>query len=142
MQHWWPRYPSWADQGKHIESMSLRNTFIDISIYQDEVNECLEYNKDHQSTAPEFLEPDVFELQKTTGILELYDRISALRAMLRFLWRMMDSSGTADRLRNLVESSILSSLVSIISEPYVFGSNCFVSGMAKIEVIYNASLRR
>ncbi|KAI7881687.1 hypothetical protein K492DRAFT_194128 [Lichtheimia hyalospora FSU 10163] len=94
---------------------------------KDEVVECLEYSKSHPPTATELLEPDVFELQKTTGILELYDRISALRAMLRFLWRMMDSSGTTDRLRNLVESSILSSLVSVVSEPYVFGSHCFVS---------------
>ena len=109
---------------------------------KDEVVECLEYSKSHPSTATELLEPDIFELQKTTGILELYDRISALRAMLRFLWRMMDSSGTTDRLRNLVESSILSSLVSVISEPYVFGSHCFVSGMSMLEFYYGVSLTK
>lgn len=57
-----------------------------------------------------------------------HDHISALKAMLKFLLRMMESSGTADGLRNLIESSIPQSLLQIISNPKVFGSSVLPLG--------------
>ncbi|KAI9270590.1 hypothetical protein BDA99DRAFT_478483 [Phascolomyces articulosus] len=55
------------------------------------------------------------------GALAPYDRISALKSMFKFLLRMMESSGTTDGLRNLIESSVPQSLIKIIAHPDVFG---------------------
>ena len=62
------------------------------------------------------------------GALAPYDRISALKAMLKFLLRMMESSGTADGLRNLIESSVPQSLIQIIAHPDIFGVNVLTLG--------------
>ncbi len=45
--------------------------------------------------------------------------------MLKFLLHMMQSSGTADGLRNLIESTLLESLNDIFSNAEVFGSSIF-----------------
>ncbi|ORY95778.1 hypothetical protein BCR43DRAFT_557706 [Syncephalastrum racemosum] len=60
-----------------------------------------------------------------SGTLAPYDRCSAIKSMLKFLLRMMESSGTADGLRNLIESSIPHSLLKIVAKPRVFGPSVF-----------------
>lgn len=57
-----------------------------------------------------------------------HDRVSAVKSMLKFLLRMMESTGTADALRNLIESSVPKSLLQIFSHPKVFGSGVFTLG--------------
>ncbi|KAK9367078.1 hypothetical protein V1509DRAFT_648000 [Lipomyces kononenkoae] len=52
-----------------------------------------------------------------------YVRAQFLKALLKLLLSMMASTGNADRLRNLVESSILGSLKKIVSNSSLFGTN-------------------
>ncbi|KAI8637213.1 hypothetical protein BD408DRAFT_447787 [Parasitella parasitica] len=54
-----------------------------------------------------------------------YDRLSTIKAMLKFLLRMMESSGTADGLRNLIDSTLPQSLKLIMEEPKLFGNSIF-----------------
>ncbi|KAI8978993.1 hypothetical protein BDB01DRAFT_852215 [Pilobolus umbonatus] len=54
-----------------------------------------------------------------------YDRLSAIKAMLKFLLRMMESSGTADGLRNLIDSTLPKSLRLIMEYPKRFGNSIF-----------------
>ncbi|EIE81892.1 hypothetical protein RO3G_06597 [Rhizopus delemar RA 99-880] len=56
---------------------------------------------------------------------DLHDRLSAIKAMLRFLLRMMESSGTADGLRNLIDSSLPQTLKSVMDNPKLFGNSIF-----------------
>ncbi|KAK9477676.1 hypothetical protein V1514DRAFT_320803 [Lipomyces japonicus] len=52
-----------------------------------------------------------------------YIRFLFLKALFKLLLSMMQSPGNADRLRNLIESSILQSLKKIISNSQIFGTN-------------------
>ncbi|KAK9237994.1 hypothetical protein V1525DRAFT_132241 [Lipomyces kononenkoae] len=52
-----------------------------------------------------------------------YVRAQFLKSLFKLLLSMMASTGNADRLRNLVESSILGSLKKIISNSSLFGTN-------------------
>ncbi|KAK9454511.1 hypothetical protein V1511DRAFT_517796 [Dipodascopsis uninucleata] len=52
-----------------------------------------------------------------------YTRAHFLKSLFKLLLSMMQSTGNADRLRNLVESNILSSLKKIIANSTVFGTN-------------------
>ncbi|KAG2231174.1 hypothetical protein INT48_002955 [Thamnidium elegans] len=54
-----------------------------------------------------------------------HDRLSTIKAMLKFLLRMMDSSGTTDGLRNLIDSSLPQSLKMIMENPKLFGNSIF-----------------
>lgn len=54
-----------------------------------------------------------------------HDRLSAIKAMLRFLLRMMESSGTADGLRNLIDSSLPATLKMIMDHTKSFGNSIF-----------------
>lgn len=58
-------------------------------------------------------------------LLAPHDRLSTIKAMLKFLLRMMDSSGTADGLRNLIDSSLPQSLKIIMESPKLFGNSIF-----------------
>ncbi|KAI9321546.1 hypothetical protein BX666DRAFT_2072991 [Dichotomocladium elegans] len=62
-------------------------------------------------------------VQAAPGALAPHDRISAIKAMLKFLLRMMEAVGTADSLRNLIESSVPQSLLHIISHPRIYGAS-------------------
>ncbi|CAO3635514.1 unnamed protein product [Mucor hiemalis] len=53
------------------------------------------------------------------------DRLSIVKAMLKFLLRMMESSGTADGLRNLIDSTLPQSLKMIMENPKLFGNSIF-----------------
>ncbi|TPX49618.1 hypothetical protein SeLEV6574_g01357 [Synchytrium endobioticum] len=54
-----------------------------------------------------------------------YERTSLLRAMLKFVLHMMQTSGGADGLRNLIDSSLPSSLIVIFDHSMLFGANVF-----------------
>lgn len=54
-----------------------------------------------------------------------HDRLSTIKAMLKFLLRMMESSGTTDGLRNLIDSSLPQSLKLIMEDPKLFGNSIF-----------------
>jgi E3 ubiquitin-protein ligase HUWE1 len=76
----------------------------------------------------EATEAKLAEQDLATGALAPYDRVSLVKTMLKFLIRMMESSGTADGLRNLIDSSAPSSLIQIIENPKVFGNSVFALG--------------
>ncbi|KAF7724152.1 hypothetical protein EC973_001277 [Apophysomyces ossiformis] len=54
-----------------------------------------------------------------------YERIACVKTMLKFLIRMMESSGTDEGLRNLIDSSLPQSLKLIVENPKVFGNSVF-----------------
>lgn len=54
-----------------------------------------------------------------------HDRLSTIKAMFRFLLRMMESSGTTDGLRNLIDSTLPQSLKMIMEHPKLFGNSIF-----------------
>lgn len=58
-----------------------------------------------------------------------HERLSLLKAMLKFVLHMMQTSGTADGLRNLIDSSLPLSLKIIMEQPKAFGSSVFALGM-------------
>ncbi|CAO3595638.1 unnamed protein product [Absidia cylindrospora] len=73
----------------------------------------------------EAAEAKLAEQDLATGALAPYDRVSLVKTMLKFLIRMMESTGTADGLRNLIDSSAPSSLKQVIEKPKVFGNSVF-----------------
>jgi E3 ubiquitin-protein ligase HUWE1 len=57
-----------------------------------------------------------------------HERTALLKAMFKFVLHMMESSGTADGLRNLIDSSLPLSLKSVVEQPQVFGNSVFALG--------------
>ena len=56
-----------------------------------------------------------------------HERFSLLKNMLKFVVHMMQSSGTTEGLRNLIESSLLQSLKKVYQNSLIFGSSIFAS---------------
>jgi len=56
-------------------------------------------------------------------------RAAALKHILRSMHRMMQSSGTAEGLRGLIDSSLLKSIKRIIEHRSLFGPNVLPIGM-------------
>jgi E3 ubiquitin-protein ligase HUWE1 len=56
-------------------------------------------------------------------------RAAALKHILRSMHRMMQSSGTAEGLRGLIDSSLLKSIKKIIEHRSLFGPNVLPIGM-------------
>ncbi|BFZ57287.1 E3 ubiquitin-protein ligase tom1 [Savitreella phatthalungensis] len=56
-----------------------------------------------------------------------HERFSLLKTMLKFLIHMMQGAGTTDGLRNLIETSLLSSLKLIFEHSDIFGSSVFAN---------------
>jgi len=54
-----------------------------------------------------------------------YERLSLLRALLKFVLHMMQTSGTADRLRNLIDSTLPTNLLQVLAYSKTFGPNVF-----------------
>jgi hypothetical protein len=54
-----------------------------------------------------------------------HERTALVKAMFKFVLHMMESSGTADGLRNLIESSLPQSLKLVVEQPQVFGNSVF-----------------
>jgi E3 ubiquitin-protein ligase HUWE1 len=61
---------------------------------------------------------------QTNGSLP-FDRGTLLRALLKFIMHMMQTSGSADRMRNLIESSLPKSILIILDNSKGFGANVF-----------------
>jgi E3 ubiquitin-protein ligase HUWE1 len=57
-----------------------------------------------------------------------HERTALLKAMFKFVLHMMESSGTADGLRNLIDSSLPHSLKLVVEQPQVFGNSVFALG--------------
>lgn len=54
-----------------------------------------------------------------------YGRTAFLRAMLKFVLHMMQTSGTVDRMRNLIDSTLPSSILIMFQHAKEFGANIF-----------------
>ncbi|KAF0392672.1 E3 ubiquitin-protein ligase HUWE1 [Gigaspora margarita] len=54
-----------------------------------------------------------------------YERASLLKSMFKFVLHMMQASGTADGLRNLIDTSLPDSLKKVFEQPNVFGSSIY-----------------
>ncbi|KAJ2962784.1 hypothetical protein NQZ79_g2089 [Umbelopsis isabellina] len=54
-----------------------------------------------------------------------HERTALVKAMFKFVLHMMESSGTADGLRNLIDSSLPQSLKLVVEQPQVFGNSVF-----------------
>lgn len=57
-----------------------------------------------------------------------HERLSLLRALLKFVLHMMQTSGTADRLRNLIDSTLPNSLLQVLAFSKTFGPGVFSLG--------------
>jgi E3 ubiquitin-protein ligase HUWE1 len=57
-----------------------------------------------------------------------YERSSLLKSMFKFVLHMMQSAGTADGLRNLIDTSLPESIKKVFEQPKVFGSSIFALG--------------
>ena len=57
-----------------------------------------------------------------------FDRAALLRSLLKFIMHMMQTSGSADRMRNLIESSLPKSILLILEDSKNFGANVFGIG--------------
>ena len=55
-------------------------------------------------------------------------RVAVLKHMLRSMHRMMQSSGTAEGLRSLIDTSLLKSIKKIVEYRGLFGSSVFPLG--------------
>ncbi|KAJ3152973.1 hypothetical protein HDU86_005428 [Geranomyces michiganensis] len=66
-----------------------------------------------------------FKAPNVTSIDVPHERISLLRSLLKFVLHMMQTSGTADRLRNLIDTTLPSGLLTIFNESMLFGASIF-----------------
>ncbi|CAG8537775.1 15360_t:CDS:10, partial [Funneliformis caledonium] len=60
-----------------------------------------------------------------TEITLPYEKSSLLKSMFKFVLHMMQSAGTADGLRNLIDTSLPDSIKKVFEQPKVFGSSIF-----------------
>ena len=58
------------------------------------------------------------------------NRGAVLKHILRSMHRMMQSSGTSEGLRGLLDSSLLNSTKKILANREIFGPNCLAIGMS------------
>lgn len=54
-----------------------------------------------------------------------HERAALLRALLKFIMHLMQTSGNADRMRNLIDTTLPASIRSIFDNAAVFGANVF-----------------
>ncbi|KAI9357936.1 hypothetical protein DFJ73DRAFT_173945 [Zopfochytrium polystomum] len=52
-----------------------------------------------------------------------YERVAFLRSLLKFIMHMMQTSGSPDQMRNLIETSLPGSVLAIFEKPKFFGAN-------------------
>ncbi|CAI2172902.1 16430_t:CDS:10, partial [Funneliformis geosporum] len=71
------------------------------------------------STNPPVTEPSITEITLP------YEKSSLLKSMFKFVLHMMQSAGTADGLRNLIDTSLPDSIKKVFEQPKVFGSSIF-----------------
>nr|CAG8455076.1 13988_t:CDS:10 [Entrophospora candida] len=54
-----------------------------------------------------------------------YERSSLIKSMFKFVYHMMQSSGNADGLRNLIDTTLPESLKKVFEQPSIFGSSIY-----------------
>jgi len=92
-----------------------------------DVDACVAFVEGEEPTAEGRAAMDTEEARQTKD--SPIERVSVLKSMFRLILHMMQVSGTADRMRNLVESSFPKSLYKIISHPRVFGNTIYGSSI-------------
>ncbi|KAK9489405.1 hypothetical protein V1508DRAFT_464960 [Lipomyces doorenjongii] len=98
-------------------AQSAFNEFVQIGGL-DFVVKRIEEEVDYSIANPEDIEQTILVDYKIN-----YVRAQFIKSLFKLLLSMMASTGNADRLRNLVESSILSSIKKIVSNSSLFGTN-------------------
>ena len=79
-------------------------------------------------------------LFRSQGLLQ-FSRAGALKHLLRSMHRLMQSSGTTEGMRGLIDSSLLKSVEKIIKYRGIFGPNvlpigkCALYGGIKCEIV-------
>lgn len=76
------------------------------------------------STAQKFMEE---KARSNVDYAMTHERFSLLKTMLKFIVHMMQTSGTADGLRNLIETNLPKAMKRIYENTEVFGSSIFAS---------------
>ncbi|KAH8549675.1 hypothetical protein BGW37DRAFT_459292 [Umbelopsis sp. PMI_123] len=69
--------------------------------------------------------PEEASIDEINNAAAPHERTALLKAMFKFVLHMMESSGTADGLRNLIDSTLPLSLKSVVEQPQVFGNSVF-----------------
>ncbi|KAJ3180597.1 hypothetical protein HDU85_004001 [Gaertneriomyces sp. JEL0708] len=69
-------------------------------------------------------------VQTTTGDISVshelsHERITLLRGFFKFVMHMMQTSGTADRMRNLIDSSLPGAILDVFKHPHLFTAAVF-----------------
>ena len=57
-----------------------------------------------------------------------FDQAALLKSLLRAIQRLMQTAGTTEGLRNLIDTSLLGSVRSILQNRVVFGAQLFALG--------------
>ncbi|KAK4052443.1 E3 ubiquitin-protein ligase tom1 [Microbotryomycetes sp. JL201] len=89
------------------------NVFVDR--VKEEIDLATEKFKGSKASAPR---------DSPTGML-VFDQAALLKGLLRALQRLMQTSGTSEGLRNLIDSSLLSSVKKLLEHRSIFGSQLF-----------------
>ncbi|KAI8588501.1 hypothetical protein BDZ88DRAFT_397137 [Geranomyces variabilis] len=66
-----------------------------------------------------------FKAENVTSADLPHERISLLRSLLKFVLHMMQTSGSADRMRNLIDTSLPTGILTIFNESMLFGASIF-----------------
>jgi E3 ubiquitin-protein ligase HUWE1 len=67
-------------------------------------------------------------VDEISSVAAPHERTALIKAMFKFVLHMMESSGTADGLRNLIDSTLPHSLKLVVEQPQVFGNSVFALG--------------
>jgi E3 ubiquitin-protein ligase HUWE1 len=85
-----------------------------------EIDYCLEIGKEFQPD--EFLPKNIPDPGVSSKFRKLFSRTPLLRALMKLILHMMQSSGTADGMRNLIDSSLPNSILKVFQNSRLFGS--------------------
>ena len=109
------------------------STFVDgngletvVSRIQDELQVCLELSQTQAANKPEGSTEDITSPTSSRGDIPIpYEHAMLFKGMLKFVWHILQTSGTTDRVRNLIEGPLPGVLHSIISNRKTFGATIF-----------------
>ena len=111
---------------------------------QDEIELCIAAHSSVASTSTAVIDAPTgsslrrraFEshlIQALPGLLS-FEQAALLKALLRAIQRLMQTAGTTEGLRNLIDSSLLASVKSIMQHRIVFGPQLFGLGESLLAV--------
>lgn len=75
----------------------------------------------------------------STGLLS-FEQASLLKGLLRAIQRLMQTAGTTEGLRNLIDSSLLASVKLIMQNRVVFGPQVFALSESRLVVTVESTL--